>query len=83
MSWRKSVSRPSVGCWLRGSLTGSEYTIKRSLNAMLHYYHWTGNFQTIKSLGSAVNALAYLKSFYRHNYVPLRCKAPVHIKIMP
>ena len=99
----------SVQRWMLGlrSLTGSEYTIKRSLNAMLHYCDWTGKdpdalvseriqdlkqddvrirgrhedlalkyFQTIKSRGSAVNMLAYLKSFYRHNYVPLQCKVP-------
>jgi hypothetical protein len=34
----------SVQRWMLGlrSLTGSEYTIKRSLNAMLHYCDWTG-----------------------------------------
>jgi integrase len=99
----------AVQRWMLGlrSLTGSEYTIKHSLNAMLHYCDWTGKdpdaliseriqdlkqddvrirgrhedlalkyFQTIKSRGSGVNTLAYLKSFYRYNYVPLQCKVP-------
>jgi integrase len=33
-------------------------------------------FQTFKSRGSGVGAMSYLKSFYRHNYVPLQTKIP-------
>lgn len=33
-------------------------------------------FQTFKSRGTGVGAMSYLKSFYRHNYVPLQCKIP-------
>jgi integrase len=33
-------------------------------------------FQTFKSRGTGVGAMSYIKSFYRHNYVPLQCKIP-------
>jgi integrase len=38
-------------------------------------------FQSFQSRGMAVNALAYLKSFYRHNYVPLQCKVPTRWRV--
>jgi len=33
-------------------------------------------FQTFKSRGTGVGAMSYIKSFYRHNYMPLQCKIP-------
>jgi integrase len=33
-------------------------------------------FQTFKSRSTGVGAMSHIKSFYRHNYVPLYCKIP-------
>jgi len=104
----------SVQRWVLGlrSLTGSEETAKRSLNALIQFCDWTGkdpdvliaeriqdlkqddvrirgrdedlllkHFQTFKSRAMATNTFAFLKSFYRHNYVPLQCRIPARWRV--
>jgi integrase len=99
----------SIRRWLLAlrTLTGSQLTVDRGLNVMIHFSTWTGKdpdalitervhdlkeddirlrsrheellmkyFQTFKSRGTGVGAMSYVKSFYRHNYVPLQCKIP-------
>lgn len=99
----------SIQRWLLAlrTLTGSQLTVDRGLNVMIHFCAWTGKdpdaliservhdlkeddirlrsrheelmlkyFQTFKSRGTGIGAMSYVKSFYRHNYVPLQCKIP-------